>query len=156
MMKRCEWCKHNFVAKDYRDRFCCRSHAASYNNSQRGPYKSRKCLYEFCDNRIQHSSTSIYCAVEHRQEDLKWKYFHAGWYPTSKQMPRWLRDFLIVLGCSVCGWNEINPISNRPQCQIDHIDGNCFNHKKENIRVLCPNHHSLTNTFGTLNKKYKK
>ncbi len=47
--------------------------------------------------------------------------------------------------CEVCGidkWNNKN-IS----CELDHIDGNRTNHSLENLRILCPNCHSQTNTF---------
>jgi len=31
--------------------------------------------------------------------------------------------------------------------EIDHIDGNSYNNTLENLRLLCPNCHSLTNTY---------
>ena len=36
--------------------------------------------------------------------------------------------------------------------EIDHINGKRDNGYKENLRVLCPNCHTLTNTYKTLNK----
>lgn len=54
--------------------------------------------------------------------------------------------------CSKCEWKEINQITKKVPVQIEHIDGNYSNNKEENLTVLCPNCHSLTSTFGNLNK----
>ena len=37
--------------------------------------------------------------------------------------------------------------------EIHHIDGNHYNNEESNLQLLCPNCHSLTPTFGALNKK---
>lgn len=53
--------------------------------------------------------------------------------------------------CSECGlppeWNG-KPIV----LQIDHKDGNGTNNLPNNVRFLCPNCHSQTETFGTRNR----
>ena len=49
-----------------------------------------------------------------------------------------------------------NQYSGKVPLQIHHIDGNCLNNKEENLQLLCPNCHSLTETFGNLNKKSKR
>lgn len=54
--------------------------------------------------------------------------------------------------CQRCRWCEINPTTNKVPLTIHHIDGNCINNKEDNIELLCPNCHSLTDTYGSLNK----
>ena len=52
----------------------------------------------------------------------------------------------------VCGWKELNPITTKCPIELDHIDGNSENNKMENLRLLCPNCHSLQSTYKGLNR----
>lgn len=54
--------------------------------------------------------------------------------------------------CEKCGWHETNKFTGRIPLQIHHIDGNCMNNRPENLQLLCPNCHSLTDNFGSRNK----
>lgn len=60
---------------------------------------------------------------------------------------RVLKDNYMEYQCSSCGikatWNG-NPLT----LQLDHIDGDCHNNTKENLRWLCPNCHSQTSNYG--------
>jgi hypothetical protein len=58
--------------------------------------------------------------------------------------------------CSLCAWGEINPMTEKSPLEVDHIDGDCYNNDLSNLRVLCPNCHSLTNTYKALNKNGKR
>jgi len=67
-----------------------------------------------------------------------------------------IRRFLLAECDFTCQWegcsfNERNPFSGLPVVQVDHVDG-CFdNNQRGNLRVLCPNHHAMTETHGALN-----
>ena len=51
-----------------------------------------------------------------------------------------------------CGWSQVHSITNKVPIQLEHIDGNSDNNKLSNLKLLCPNCHSLTPTYGALNK----
>ena len=56
--------------------------------------------------------------------------------------------------CEICG--QKNMWNNKPLVlQLDHINGNHYDNRIENLRVLCPNCHTQTNTFSNKNKKVK-
>lgn len=50
--------------------------------------------------------------------------------------------------CAECGWNRLNPFTNKSTLQIHHKDGDRTNSKEDNLILLCPNCHSLTFNFS--------
>jgi hypothetical protein len=54
--------------------------------------------------------------------------------------------------CILCAWAKRRQIDGRIPLTWDHIDGDCTNNRRENVRLLCPNCHALTETYGSLNK----
>ena len=68
---------------------------------------------------------------------------------------RSLRRALVLIGvpeqCDVCGGGPV--WQGRPmKLQIDHRNGKRWDNRRENIRFICPNCHSQTETFGSKNK----
>ena len=55
--------------------------------------------------------------------------------------------------CDDCGLSEWR---SRPlTIQVDHRNGNRNDHRLENLRMLCPNCHSQTETYAARNKKWR-
>lgn len=102
-----------------------------------------------------------YCSSK-CQVDFQWKEYIKRWkngeedglkgqYGLSNHIRRYLLE-KNNYKCSLCGWGEKNLYTNTYPLEIDHIDGDYRNNKEENLRVLCPNCHSLTATYKGANK----
>lgn len=65
---------------------------------------------------------------------------------------RVIKDKLIEYKCAICG-NEGEYNGEPLTLHLDHINGIHNDNRLENLRFLCPNCHSQTETFGTRNIK---
>jgi ribosomal protein S27E len=54
--------------------------------------------------------------------------------------------------CVVCSWSKIHPTTGKVPLAVDHENGDWKDNREVNLRLLCPNCHSLTSTYGSLNK----
>ena len=66
-----------------------------------------------------------------------------------------IRRYLFIKydsSCQKCGWSEVNIKTKRVPLEVHHIDGDHYNNGLSNLELLCPNCHSITGTFKSLNK----
>jgi 5-methylcytosine-specific restriction endonuclease McrA len=75
-------------------------------------------------------------------------------YPTSKILPRLVKEGYREYKCSCCGIGKWQ--GKRIGLELDHIDGNNANHALDNLRALCPNCHSQTDTYRSKKIKFRR
>lgn len=56
--------------------------------------------------------------------------------------------------CELCGWAK-RSCDGRVPVELDHINGDRHDNRLENLRILCPNCHSLQPTHRGKNKRHR-
>lgn len=74
------------------------------------------------------------------------------WTSSHKLKLRLLRQGVKKAACELCGWAKRAPDGRLP-LELDHINGDKNDNRLENLRVVCPNCHSLQPTHRALNKQ---
>lgn len=129
------------------------------------PKKRIKSICLSCDTEFEFlpsQTVGRYCSNK-CQQDYIYKNVISEWKAGSDihtkssafKVSKYIRRYLFEQAnnkCTLCGWGEINPTTKKSPLEIDHIDGNCKNNRPENLRLICPNCHSLTPTYRSLNK----
>lgn len=163
LLKQCIECQITFLAKRKRVNFCSKSCGAKFNN-KKVKIPDHPC--KICGSLTSYRNT--YCSHRCHQSDPQTIYYFdiQGWLKGKIEggtnssslggCRTAVRRYLLEESnhqCSKCGWGEVHPITGKVPLEINHIDGNAHNNKRENLEVLCPNCHSLTPNFRGLNKK---
>lgn len=76
-------------------------------------------------------------------------------YQSFKLKKRLFNAGLKLAQCELCGWAQ-RALDGRVPLELDHINGDSSDNRLENLRILCPNCHSLQSTHRGLNRKRKK
>lgn len=105
--------------------------------------------HKYCSNKCQHEYEYKQWIQQYKEDNSiavssKWG-----------QLPTPLRRYIFNKydnKCCICGWSKVNPYTNTIPLEIDHIDGNAENNSEDNLRLICPNCHSLTSTYRGANR----
>ena len=162
--KKCKCCDAALPHEKKYNEFCDQSCAAKFNNPFRKVIEIRKnaakpkvtksCLN--CGNEmINVKASRKYCCFDCSAKHVRKVIFdqiEAGdkaLYVTN------YKNYLIHTRsnkCEDCGWDKVNPKTGNCPIELEHIDGNSENNSLDNLKLLCPNCHSLTSTYKNLNK----
>jgi hypothetical protein len=170
-IKKCLNCSKDFNSLISEDRkFCSQSCSAVYINLCKGDNKLNEYgiiekdgeLFKLCKNceqsflveRKRMSESKKFCSSKcHRnyEEKLRFQEVENNGNVSQKTIKLYL---IKKYGnkCMCCAWDKVNPTSKKVPIELEHIDGNSENNKLENLKLLCPNCHSLTPTYKALNK----
>ncbi len=162
----CAFCRKQLILKRNKVRakarvFCSHSCASKMINVERGG-KLRKgeinCSY--CGKKLageQFKYCSISCQHQHIYSNFikAWQDGIVSGSTANGGVASTIRKYLhdkYGCRCAICGWNKINPHTHKIPLQVHHIDGNSHNASEDNLILICPNCHSLTDKFGARNK----
>jgi hypothetical protein len=107
---------------------------------------TRRHQHKFCSNR---------CQANHRYYKFLEEWLIGRKEVFTVNISRHIRRHLLEQNgekCMQCGWDSIHPVTQKVPLEIDHLDGNSDNNSLSNLRLLCPNCHSLTPSFRALNR----
>jgi len=151
----CLNCQTEIISDRDERKFCSKSCSASFNNKKKKK-KIKNCVC--CDKNLEgrqkkYCSDKCQCDYEYNEYIKRWKNGEENGISGSG-LSTYIRKYLFKKynsKCTECGWNKINPYTNKIPLQVEHKDGNSKNNLEENLDLLCPSCHSLTKTFGSLN-----
>ena len=162
-------CKHCGKILPHRhSKYCCNECRIADTKITAG---NEKLVCEYCGKEFVGRHGRKYCcneccsAAKNEKRVQEWK---DGLYTLNPNdtLPESIRNYLfnkVNYKCEECGFEGYNKRTGKTILQIHHIDGNSANNREENLQVLCPNCHAMTDNYMGLNKgksgrvkRYKK
>lgn len=152
-------CGIEYKTLDKRRKFCSSSCSAKEHNprTKRKPREFNEC--RLCDKTLLKTQNEFCChscraTVQAYTRNNSWVEGYVSASDSTGNLKGWARTLLLEM-CDYtckCGWNTVNPVVGRPILTVDHVDGDWTNNYCWNLEVLCYNCHTLTPTFGSLNR----
>ena len=124
--------------------------------------KGKKTVVHYCLNcgaeliNTQSKYCSNKCQGEYRKNKLIEAWKNGEYKGNSEYLSDTIKEYLLKKSksrCEMCGFEGYNILTNNTILQIHHKDGDSSNNKEENLQVLCPNCHAMTETYGNTGKR---
>ena len=157
----CDNCKKSFTRKERKGvvkHFCSKECFYQYKASHR---EVRHC--QMCGKELNKFNKKFCC--NQCQKDFESKQFIESWLDGNEtgligkrnELSRYIETYLFKIhnnSCERCGWNAENSFTHKVPLEIHHKDGNHLNNHFDNLELLCPNCHSLTENYGSRQRKF--
>ena len=148
----CEYCSKSYLSKKItRGRFCSQD---CYRKHNRG----RHSICPQCGAEYRNRRNTKHCSRACSNIARTGISYRRGQPHSETAKLKHQKEFIINRDgekCSICGlpptWNDA-PLT----LQVDHIDGDHKNNEWGNLRMVCPNCHTQTETYGGKNVKYRE
>lgn len=119
------------------------------------------CGKELIVNKNKKKYCSIKCQHEYKNKEYinNWINGNIDGIVGKYGISQYIRGYLFNKNnnkCQICGWGKINPHTGNVPLEVHHIDGDYTNNSEKNLQLLCPNCHSLTETYKNSNKNGRK
>lgn len=140
------------ISYSRRENIYCSSSCSAIVNNKLRKKQLAKCLS--CDNTIKRKKSVFCCSKCERvykfvEKLKKWCLGEDVYSGKVIKKPVIIKRLVITMNgyvCEICGLSNLYN-GEKLTLELDHIDGNATNNKKDNVRLLCPNCHGLTPTF---------
>ena len=102
---------------------------------------------KFCSNK---------CQGEYKRKSIIEEWKKGNYTGNTEYVSNTIKDYLLEKNkykCEKCGFEGYNELTHNTILQIHHKDGDSSNNKEENLQVLCPNCHAMTETYANCGKR---
>ena len=145
--------KSNTLIAKGQNHFCSQSCSASFNNKL-NPKRIKTTIDSPYKGLGSTEANRLKDLKQYNEYVIKWK---QGLEDGVKGLSTssYIKRFMLIkydYKCSECGWNKLNPYTNKIPLELEHIDGDYTNNNESNLTILCPSCHSLTATYKGANR----
>ena len=139
--RRCRICNKILEYDSRTNKYC----SVGCANKNRRKYSHQNCIT--CGRTILTGEDKCVACSRNEMEQQKIARFLSG----EEDLPAdQAKNILLGISdnkCEECGWGILNIFTKKIPLELHHNDGNKENNNRKNLKILCPNCHSLTKNF---------